>query len=59
LIDDAFALAACFAEAIAQGHCFNDGNTRTAYWMNMQTNYDMSVASKVIDVSGIEPLFAA
>jgi len=31
LIDDAFALAACYAEAIAQGHCFNDGNKRTAY----------------------------
>jgi len=27
--------------------------------MNMQTNYDMFVASKVVDVSGIEPLFAA
>jgi addiction module HigA family antidote len=34
-------------------------NTTPAYWMNMQTNYDMSVTSKVIDVSGIEPLFAA
>ena len=34
-------------------------NTTPAYWMNMQTNYDMSVASKVIDVSGIEPLFAS
>ena len=31
LIDDAFALAACYAEVIAQGHCFNDGNKRTAY----------------------------
>ncbi|MEY8120381.1 HigA family addiction module antitoxin [Falsihalocynthiibacter sp. BN13B15] len=34
-------------------------NTTPVYWMNMQTNYDMSVASKVVDVSGIEPLFAA
>ena len=34
-------------------------NTTPAYWVNMQTNYDMSVASKVVDVSGIEPLFAA
>ena len=34
-------------------------NTTPAYWMNMQTNYDMSVASKEVDVSGIEPLFAA
>ena len=34
-------------------------NTTPAYWMNMQTNYDMSAASKVVDVSGIKPLFAA
>ena len=34
-------------------------NTIPAYWMNMQTNYDVSVASKVVDVSGIRPLFAA
>ena len=34
-------------------------NTTPSYWMNMQTNYDMSIASKVVDVSGIEPLFAA
>jgi death-on-curing protein len=31
LIEDTFALAACYAEVIAQGHCFNDGNKRTAY----------------------------
>jgi len=31
LIEDVFALAACYAEAIAQGHCFNDGNKRTAF----------------------------
>ncbi|MYI68503.1 MAG: HigA family addiction module antidote protein [Boseongicola sp. SB0673_bin_14] len=34
-------------------------NTTPAYWMNMQTNYDMAAASKEIDVSGIEPLVAA
>ena len=34
-------------------------NTTPAYWMNMQTNYDMSVASKEVDVSGNEPFFAA
>jgi addiction module HigA family antidote len=33
-------------------------NTTPAYWMNMQANHDMSVASKVVDVSEIEPLFA-
>ena len=31
LIEDAFALAACYGEAIAQGRCYNDGNKRTAY----------------------------
>lgn len=31
MIEDAFALAAFYAEAIAQGHCFNDGNKRTAH----------------------------
>lgn len=34
-------------------------NTSPAYWMNMQTNYDMAAASKVIDVSHIDPLIAA
>ena len=31
MIEDAFALAAFYAEAIAQGHCFNHGNKRTAH----------------------------
>lgn len=31
LIDDPFDLAAAYAEAIARGHCFNDGNKRTAF----------------------------
>jgi len=34
-------------------------NTTPAYWMNMQTNYDMAAASKEVDVSGIEPLVTA
>ncbi len=34
-------------------------STTPAYWMNMQTNYDMAVISKEVDVSGIEPLVAA
>jgi addiction module HigA family antidote len=33
--------------------------TTPAYWMNMQTAYDMDAASKEIDVSAIEPLVAA
>jgi len=31
LIADVFDLAAAYAGAIAQGHCFNDGNKRTAF----------------------------
>ena len=31
MIDDAFTLAAAYAIAIAQGHCFNDANKRTAH----------------------------
>ena len=31
MIEDAFALAAAYAMAVSQGHCFNDGNKRTAY----------------------------
>lgn len=31
MIGDVFDLAAAYAAAIAQGHCFNDGNKRTAY----------------------------
>lgn len=31
LIGDAYDLAAAYAIAIAQGHCFNDANKRTAF----------------------------
>ena len=31
LIHDIYDLAAAYAVAIAQGHCFNDGNKRTAF----------------------------
>ena len=31
LIDDVYALAAAYAAAISQAHCFNDGNRRTAF----------------------------
>lgn len=34
-------------------------NTTPAYWMNLQTNFDMATAAKEIDVSGIDPLVAA
>ena len=31
MIGDAFDLAAAYAVAVSQGHCFNDGNKRTAF----------------------------
>lgn len=31
MIEDVFDLAAAYAAAISQGHCFNDANKRTAY----------------------------
>jgi death-on-curing protein len=31
MVEDAFDLAAAYAIAIAQGHCFNDANKRTAF----------------------------
>ena len=40
LLSDAYDLAAAYALAIARGHCFNDGNKRTAYRV-MQTCLDL------------------
>ena len=31
LVNDIYALAACYAAAVSQAHCFNDGNKRTAF----------------------------
>lgn len=33
--------------------------TSPAYWVNMQTAFDMAAAAKTVDVSGIEPLAVA
>ncbi|MGJ8585373.1 MAG: type II toxin-antitoxin system death-on-curing family toxin [Marinosulfonomonas sp.] len=41
MIEDAFTLAAFYAEAIAQGHCFNDGNKRTAH-LSMDVCLDLN-----------------
>jgi death on curing protein len=41
LIDDVFDLAAAYAVAISQGHCFNDGNKRTAH-QAMDTCLDLN-----------------
>ncbi len=31
MVEDIFDLAAAYCVAVAQGHCFNDGNKRTAF----------------------------
>lgn len=47
MIEDVFDLAAAYAAAVSQGHCFNDGNKRTAH----QT---MDVC---LDLNGVEILW--
>lgn len=41
MINDIFDLAAAYAVAIARGHCFNDGNKRTAH-QSMDTCLDLN-----------------
>ena len=43
MVEDVFGLAAVYAKAISQGHCFNDANKRTAYRV-MQIVLDMNGA---------------
>ncbi len=52
LIEDAFDLAAAYAVAIAQDHCFNDGNKRTAF---RSMNAALAFNGIVIDW-GVEPV---
>ena len=44
LIEDVFALAASYAAAISQAHCFNDSNKRTAF----------QVMDLVLDLNGVQ-----
>ena len=41
MIGDVFDLAAAYCVAVAQGHCFNDGNKRTAFRV-MQVCLDLN-----------------
>ncbi|SEH67333.1 type II toxin-antitoxin system death-on-curing family toxin [Paracoccus alkenifer] len=45
MIEDVYALAAAYAMAIAQGHCFNDANKRTAFRL-MQVILDWNGGSE-------------
>ena len=52
LISDAFDLAAAYVIAIAQGHCFNDGNKRTAH-QAMDTCLDLNGIQMTYDTKAI------
>ncbi|MGR3342505.1 MAG: type II toxin-antitoxin system death-on-curing family toxin [Paracoccaceae bacterium] len=55
MITDVFALAAAYAVVIATGHCFNDGNKRTAH-QSMDVCLDLNgveIAWNVKDVGDL------
>ena len=47
LINDIYSLAASYATAISQAHCFNDGNKRTAFL----------VMDLILDLNGINAIW--
>ena len=60
LIDDIYGLAAAYGAGISQGHCFNDGNKRTAFQVldivlslnAVQVSWDVeAVGQKIIQLS--------
>ncbi len=55
LISDAYDLAAAYAVAIAQGHCFNDANKRTAH-QSMDVCLDLNGIQIAWTVSEIGPV---
>ena len=49
LIEDIYSLAASYAVAVSQAHCFNDGNKRTAF----------QVMDLILDLNGINAVWNA
>ncbi len=47
LVEDIYSLAASYAVAVSQAHCFNDGNKRTAF----------QVMDLVLDLNGINAIW--
>ena len=47
LIEDVYSLAASYAAAVSQAHCFNDGNKRTAF----------QVMDLILDLNGINAIW--
>ena len=52
LIDDIYSLAASYAVAISQAHCFNDGNKQTAFQV-MDLILDLNGVNAVWDVEEV------
>ena len=52
LIEDVYSLAASYAVAISQAHCFNDGNKRTAFQV-MDLILDLNEIHAVWDVEEV------
>jgi len=52
LIEDIYSLAASYATAISQAHCFNDGNKRTAFQV-MDIILDLNGINAIWDVEGV------
>ena len=55
LITDVFDLAAAYAIAVSQGHCFNDGNKRTAH-QSMDACLDLNGVQITWDALEIGPV---
>jgi death-on-curing protein len=47
LVEDIYSLAASYAVAVSQAHCFNDGNKRTAF----------QVMDLILDLNGINAIW--
>ena len=52
LIEDIYSLAASYATAISQAHCFNDGNKRTAFQV-MDIILDLNGVNTIWDVEEV------
>jgi death on curing protein len=52
MVADVFDLAAAYAMAVARGHCFNDGNKRTAF-RTMQVCLDLNGVALICDTEEV------
>ena len=52
LIEDIYSLAASYAAAVSQAHCFNDGNKRTAFQV-MDIILDLNGVNTIWDVEEV------